>query len=279
MKVGYLGPMSSFSHKATCHFFKDAQLQSFSTIHSVLKAVEAEQVNYCVVPIENSVEGTVNPTLDFLYHQGSIPVQAELILPISQNLMVHPRWLDKMEQVKRVKSHPQALAQTEQFLHKHYAEVVQEISESTTQAAKWIHENEEYPVMAIGSKEAAKMYRLTIIHTDIQDMKNNQTRFWLVGKQRIEKPSLEIVTKRQTIGITMQENQAGNLHKILSAFSWRSIDLTKIESRPLKTQLGEYFFLIDVKVENEFLIKMALLEIEDLGGKIKNFGQYKVYQA
>lgn len=279
MRVGYLGPKSSFTYKATKSFFKEAELSPLPTIVSTLKAIEMNQFDYCVIPIENSVEGTVHPALDFLYHQGNVPVQAEVILPISQNLMIHPNWVGKINQLKIIKSHPQALAQTQQFLEENYSDLKQEITDSTTQAAKWLLDNKEEPAMAIASKEAAKEYQLEIIQSDIQDMKNNETRFWIIGRNEINWYQKKSTKLRQTIGVKMKQNQAGNLHRILSAFSWREIDLTKIESRPLKTQLGDYFFLIDIKVENQFLVEMALQEISGLGGEIKNFGTYHVYQS
>ncbi|MDT2847688.1 prephenate dehydratase [Vagococcus carniphilus] len=278
MRVGYLGPKSSFTYKATKNFFKEAELSPLPTIVSTLKAIEMNQFDYCVIPIENSVEGTVHPALDFLYHQGNVPVQAEVILPISQNLMIHPNWIGKINQLKIVKSHPQALAQTQQFLEENYSSLKQEITDSTTQAAKWISDNKDEPVMAIASKEAAKEYRLEIIQSDIQDMKTNQTRFWVIGRKKTDFYKEKSSIFRQTIGVKMEQNQAGNLHKILSAFSWRGIDLTKIESRPLKTRLGDYFFLIDIKVENLMLVEMALQEITELGGEIKDFGTYYAHQ-
>lgn len=278
MRVGYLGPKSSFTYKATRSFFKEAELYPLPTIVSTLKAIEMNQFDYCVIPIENSVEGTVHPALDFLYHQGNVPVQAEVILPISQNLMIHPNWIEKINQLKTVKSHPQALAQTQQFLEENYSSLKQEITDSTTQAAKWLSDNKDEAAMAIASKEAAKEYQLEIIQSDIQDMKTNQTRFWIIGRKKTDFYKEKSSIFRQTICVKMEQNQAGNLHKILSAFSWRGIDLTKIESRPLKTRLGDYFFLIDIKVENLMLVEMALQEITELGGEIKIFGTYFAHQ-
>lgn len=278
MRVGYLGPKSSFTYKSTRSFFKEAELYPLPTIVSTLKAIEMNQFDYCVIPIENSVEGTVHPALDFLYHQGNVPVQAEVILPISQNLMIHPNWIEKINQLKTVKSHPQALAQTQQFLEENYSSLKKEITDSTTQAAKWLSDNKDEAAMAIASKEAAKEYQLEIIQSDIQDMKTNQTRFWIIGRKKTDFYKEKSSIFRQTICVKMEQNQAGNLHKILSAFSWRGIDLTKIESRPLKTRLGDYFFLIDIKVENLMLVEMALQEITELGGEIKIFGTYFAHQ-
>ena len=277
MKVGYLGPIGSFTYSATISFFKAADLCPFPTIISALKAIEKGTLDYVVVPIENSIEGTVNQTLDFLYHHSSVPIQGEIILPITQNLMVHPNWKNRLAEIETVKSHPQALAQSQQFLADFFSSAKQQTTESTTEAAKWLHDYPEEKTAAVGSKEAAKMYGLEIVHEGIQDMLTNQTRFWIIGKDELAVTESVPKTMRRTIGVNFSENKPGNLHKILSVFSWREIDLTKIESRPLRTQLGDYFFLIDISNEKEALVDMALLEINSLGGLIKTLGTYSVF--
>lgn len=276
MKVGYLGPKGSFTYSATISFFKEAELTPLPTIISALKEIEKDELDYVVVPIENSIEGTVNQTLDFLYHHSTVPIQGEIILPITQNLMVHPNWYGKLADIKMIKSHPQALAQTQQFLAEHFNEAKQESTASTTEAARWSHEHPEKAVAVVGPKEAAEVYDLRIVSENIQDMANNQTRFWIIGKKPIVKTTVATTT-RKSIGVNFTENKPGNLHKILSVFSWREIDLTKIESRPLRTQLGDYFFLIDIQYENEALIEHALEEINQLGGVIKRLGVYDVF--
>lgn len=277
MKVGYLGPKGSFTHAATLSFFKKNNLIALPTIISALKKIETKSVDYVVVPIENSIEGTVNQTLDFVYHHSKAKVQGEIILPINQNLMIHPNSSAHLEKIKVIKSHPQALAQTQQFLDERFNLATQEVTASTTEAAKWLHDHPNELVAAVASLEAAKMYGLDIIYPNIQDVENNQTRFWIIGHENITKKETSIFNKRRSIGVSFTENKPGNLHKVLSVFSWREIDLTKIESRPLRTQLGEYFFLIDIQNESPSLVEMAILELEELGGVIKELGTYPVY--
>ena len=207
---------------------------------------------------------------------GSTPT-TEIILPINQNLMVHPNSSAHLEKIKAIKSHPQALAQTQQFLDERFNLATQEVTASTTEAAKWLHDHPNELVAAVASLEAAKMYGLDIIYPNIQDVENNQTRFWIIGHENITKKETSIFNKRRSIGVSFTENKPGNLHKVLSVFSWREIDLTKIESRPLRTQLGEYFFLIDIQNESPSLVEMAILELEELGGVIKELGTYPVY--
>ena len=277
MTIGYLGPADSFTYSATKFMFPSETLIPFQTIVTCLKGVELEQVDYVVVPIENSIEGTVNQTLDYLYHYATLPIQAEIILPINQNLMVHPNWEQSWKSVKKVKSHPQALAQTQQFISEYLSNTKQEITNSTTEAAEWLKNNPNECVGAIASKEAAERYGLSIVKSNIQDIPNNQTRFWVIGKNQLRHKKSNAQIQRKTIAVEMKKNKPGNLHKILSTLSWREIDLTKIESRPLKTKLGDYFFLLDIKCEDLLLINLALDEMTTLGAKIKDLGCYPVY--
>lgn len=277
MKVGYLGPKGSFTHSATLSFFESETLIPFPTIISALKEIETGKLSYVVVPIENSIEGTVNQTLDFVYHHSQSKVQGEIILPINQNFMVHPNSLNALDQIVSIKSHPQALAQTQQFLDDQFSLVPQEVTASTTEAAKWLHDNPNEKVGAIASTAAAKLYQLEIVFHSIQDVENNQTRFWVIGKDKLDNNGQLIHSKRRSIGVRFKENKPGNLHKVLSVFSWREIDLTKIESRPLRTQLGEYFFLIDIADNKTELVEMAIKELEKLGGDIKELGAYPVF--
>lgn len=279
MKVAYLGPKGSFTYIATSHFFEKETYISYPTIPSCLKAVEIGDVDYSVIPIENTIEGTVNPTLDYLYAKGTLPVQAEIILPISQQLMVHSQWTHCWQEIKTIASHPQALAQSQQFLSDYLPRATQKMMESTTEAAKWVAEHPSVSLATIGSKAAAKEYGLEIVKTDIQDIELNETRFWIVGKQPVGNISLVSKASRKSITVEMTHNKPGNLHKILSAFSWRDLDLTKIESRPLKTKLGDYFFLIDINRTNDALIDMTLNELKLLGGTVKQLGAYDVYDV
>lgn len=276
MKIAYLGPDSSFTSQVASQVFKKEKRVALSSIFSCLELVNSGHVDYAVVPIENTIEGTVNPTLDYLYHRGKAPVQQEVILPINQQLMVHPSWDGDLMQLKEVRSHPQALAQSQYFIHKYLPNVTQVSMDSTSQAAEWVKEQgEKSSVAAIGSQDTAKFYGLTMLKENIQDIAHNETRFWIIGQKELRLPSPSIQEKR-SIGIAIASNQPGNLHRLLAPFSWRHIDLTKIESRPLKTKLGEYFFLMDIDNQQPDLVDMALSEINLLGGEIKEFGCYGV---
>lgn len=277
MKIGYLGPSGSFTYTATKNAFPTGQLRPFKSIPACIKAVEAGEVDLCVVPVENAIEGSVNTTVDYLFHQAEIPVGAEISLPIAQQFMVHPDDVVDWQQVTRIMSHPQALAQCQEFLLHHFPDADLESTASTAFAANYVAEHPGEQLAAIAPKLSAETYHLEIVQENIQDLELNRTRFWVLGAEEIALP-LPVENRKLTITVTMPNNIPGALHKVLSVFSWRAIDLSKVESRPLKTKLGEYFFLIDINVEQPLeLIENALNEIRLMGGTVKVFGLYDTH--
>ncbi|MGY3751031.1 prephenate dehydratase [Vagococcus acidifermentans] len=280
MKIGYLGPSGSFTQMATQQLFPDDELLPHSTIPSCLKAVMNGEVDVSVVPIENTIEGTVNPTLDFMYHQFNGHIQGEAIMQISQQLMVHPDNAAGWRQVDRILSHPQALAQCQEFISDTFPDKLTEATFSTAYAAKYVKENRGQAIAAIAPKRAADEYGLTIVKENIQDISQNETRFWVASLAPFNAYTKNLTSqgKKVSIAVEMTRNVPGGLHKILSALSWRGLDLSKIESRPLKTRLGEYFFLIDIVNAQELaLVQLAIEEITLLGGKVKLLGEYDVF--
>lgn len=277
MKIGYLGPKSSFTYTAAAKAFPEEELMPFPTIPACIKAVEHEEVTLAVVPIENSIEGSVNTTLDYLFHQSDLAVGAEIVLPIQQYLMVRGEHKKDWHHLEKIISHPQALAQCQHFIEDHFEKAVIEAAPSTTYGASYVAQHPAEMAGAIAPREAAASYGLEIAAENIQDLEINQTRFWVLGAERAA-IDLPVTMEKMSLAITMPYNQPGSLHKALSAFGWREIDLSKIESRPLKTSLGEYFFLVDINIEKPIaLIENALEEIRLLGGEIKIFGRYQVH--
>ncbi|WP_086347526.1 prephenate dehydratase [Candidatus Enterococcus clewellii] len=278
MKVGYLGPESSFTHTATKTAFPNETLVPFHSIPACIKAVEFKDVDLGVVPIENTLEGSVNTTVDYLFHQSNIPVGAEIVLPIFQQLMVSKENQENWQETTRILSHPQALAQSQAFLSQHFPDAELEQTPSTAYAANFVSEHPHRKIAAIAPKLSAETYDLTIVKADIQDVAINRTRFWVIGSDTVALAHIPSKVRKMTLAITMPNNMPGALHKALSAFSWREIDLSKIESRPLKTALGEYFFLIDLIADKPIeLIDCALQEIKLMGGEVKVFGNYSVH--
>lgn len=277
MKVGFLGPEASFTHNATRTSFPEAELVSYHSIPACIKGVEFGEVDLGVVPIENTIEGSVNTTVDYLFHQTTIPVGAEIVLPIYQQFMVTKNNKAVWREITKILSHPQALAQSQEFIRAHFPMAELEATPSTAYAANYIASHPDEKMAAIAPKLSAEKYELEIVGKDIQDVAINQTRFWVLGAEKVELP-IKSTEKKLTIAVTMPDNMPGALHKALSVFSWRDIDLSKIESRPLKTTLGEYFFLIDINVQKpQQLLENALEEIRLMGGKVKIFGNYAIH--
>ena len=272
MLVGYLGPKGSFSHQVAQKAFPEEHLEPYPNITEVIKAYERGQVDLSIVPVENSIEGSVHETLDYLFHQSQIQAVAELIQPIKQQLLA----CQTDGPIETIFSHPQALAQSKIYILEHYPNAKLEITASTAAAARLVAEHPEDPYAAIAPETAAEEYGLQLVARDIQEMSENFTRFWVLGCKR-PAFALEKLAPKKTLGLTLPDNIPGALYKALSVFAWRGIDLTKIESRPLKTALGEYFFIIDVNGEQESLLQFALEELTAIGITYKILGQYSVH--
>lgn len=274
MYVAFLGPRGSFTHHVAQQSFPEAELLAFANITEVIKAYEYGEVSYSVIPVENSIEGSVHESLDYLFHQAEIHAVAEIIQPIAQQLMATSQ--DK--EIEVIYSHPQAIAQGKQYIREHYPHAQIEMTASTAYAARLVAEHPEEAYAAIAPHAAAEEYGLEIIAQDIQEIDENFTRFWLLGK---EAPSIQLPSQASKISLalTLPDNLPGALYKAMSVFAWRGIDLTKIESRPLKTALGEYFFIIDADYSKPDLVHYSLKELTSLGISYKILGNYLVYKT
>ena len=272
MKIAYLGPKGSFSHHVVQTAFPQEELQAFANITDVIKAYEQGLVDYSVVPVENSIEGSVHESLDYLFHQSDIQAVAEIVQPIHQQLMAVPG----QSKIEKIFSHPQALAQGKKFIEEHYPEAQLEATASTAYAARFIAEHPDQPFAAIAPRNSAAEYGLELIAEDIQEMEANFTRFWVLGSEVPTIP-LQSQAEKMSLALTLPDNLPGALYKALSTFAWRGIDLTKIESRPLKTALGEYFFIIDVDYSAKELVHFAKQELETIGIQYKILGTYPIF--
>ena len=274
MKIAYLGPIGSFCSVVAEAAFKKEELLPYETILDVIEAYDSGACDFALVPIENSTEGTVNMSIDKIFHDSKAEVMAEFVLPISQNLLA----VNKNQKIEHIYSHPQALAQTRAYLREFYPQAKVEITESTSAAAEFVKNHPNLPAAAVANSYAAKMYDLEILAKNIQDLAGNSTRFWLLGKKH-GSFDLRKTEEKVSLALTLPENMPGALHKAISVFAWRDIDMTKIESRPLKTRLGQYFFIIDL-VNNEvnnLKIPYALEELAGLGVTVRLLGNYSVY--
>ncbi|MDF2854923.1 MAG: prephenate dehydratase [Neobacillus sp.] len=276
MKVGFLGPKATFTELAVMKVFSGFETEPYRTIPECMDAVVDEKVELAVVPVENALEGSVNITLDYLTHVVQLPIVGEITIPIKQHLMVHPDNADNWQEISKVYSHSHAIAQCHKFLHTKFKDITSESVSSTAAAAKMVMDHPEYNVAAIANELAAKEYGLAIVQRNIHDFDYNHTRFVVLTKQNLDFQEISGSTHyKTTLMVTLPSDMAGALHQVLSAFAWRRLNLSKIESRPMKTGIGNYFFIIDLEMKlDEVLIPGAMQELEALGCSVKMLGSY-----
>ncbi|WP_449387804.1 prephenate dehydratase [Chryseobacterium lineare] len=278
MKIAFLGPQASFTQLATIQLFPDEELIPQPNILDCFIAVEKGDVDKAVVPLENSIEGTVSMTLDYLYKTQGIKIQAEAVMPIAHHLMIHPD--SDPQNIDKIYSHPQALAQSFHYLDEHFKEIPKQDFSSTAAAARHVSENHDRNLAAVANQFAANLYGLKIIHRNIHDFEQNHTRFIVISKEpyRYENENLKVLGEKSGLLITLPEDHAGGLHQVLSVFAWRKMNLSKIESRTLKTGLGNYFFFINVVGKWESaLYRNALEELKALDAEAYFLGSYQEF--
>lgn len=281
-QVAFLGPEASFTHLASKVLFQDDQLIPIRTIPECIEAVASGKVDIAVVPIENTLEGTVSLTIDYLFHEVDVHVIASILVPIEQHLMVHPANAEKWEKIRTIYSHPHALAQCHKYLYYRFGKVPLEQSTSTASAAKYVSENEQACIAAIGNTSAAVEYGLKIVEHNIHDFHFNHTRFLVLSKKNnIIGQAGHTSQVKTTIMLTLpKDDRSGALHQVLSVFAWRKLNLSKIESRPLKTGLGQYFFIIDILEDDRVpMMQGAMEELAALGCEVKSLGSYYTYET
>lgn len=278
-KVGYLGPKGTFTKLAVDTAFNGVDTKAFKTIPECIDAVEQDEIDIGVVPLENAIEGTVQLTIDYLVHQVRLPIFGELVVPIQQHLLARPDFSGDLSEIEEVHSHSHAIAQCHQYLHQNIPNADLRFRSSTGRAAEIVSASEE-PIVAIGNKLAAEEYGLKIVKENIHDYTNNHTRFVVLAKDKeLIKIKQPVSEERTSLLITMPSDRAGGLHQVLSAFAWRKMNLSKIESRPMKTGLGNYFFIIDVDQPfDDVLFPGVKGELEALGCKVTLLGSYPVYK-
>lgn len=234
--VAYLGPEATFSHLAGMQYFGHAaKYLPLETIEDIFDEVERDRTQYGIVPVENSIEGAVTSTLDS-FIKYKVKICGELNLGIIHNLVNKS---GNIEDIKLVVSHPQPIAQCRQWLKKHLPKIQVQDVFSTSVAAKMAAEDPA--IAAIASSLAITTYQLQAVVKGIEDYRGNTTRFLLIGK---ESPSRS--GKDKTSLLVSLIDRPGALNDALSILAQRSINLTRIESRPVKDEPGRYLFFIDL---------------------------------
>lgn len=267
IKIAYLGPEATFTHSAAREKFgSSSTFVPLPSIADVFQEVSQGRADYGVVPIENSTEGVVTHTLDMLV-ESDVKICAEIFLEIHLYLLSRS---GRFDDVRRIVSHPQALAQCRRWLASHCARVQVETAASTAQAAQMALQDNS--VAAIASGMAKDTYGLEVVAANMEDHANNTTRFLVIGDHE-PKPSGD----DKTSIVFSVKDEVGILHRMLEPFAKNRINLTKIESRPLKHKAWEYLFFLDFEGHRkEPRIQRAIKKLEKNCIFIKVLGSYPV---
>ncbi len=267
-KILYLGPNGSYTQLAAEKSAENQELTATNSIKKIIDAIDQNENLFGVIPIENSIEGIVRESIDNLIRtkDGKIQIVKEIILPISHCLITKAA---KIEDIKKIYSHPQALAQCNNFITKNLpnAEII--ATSSTAEAAKQISQQNE-TFAAIANEKAAQIYQMPIFMKEINDEKDNKTRFILIGRNQLAKTG-----KDRTSFAFSTANKAGALVDVMSVFKKHNINLSYIDSRPSKKEFGTYTFFIECEayITDENL-KTALKQIEPLTTFVRFIGSY-----
>ncbi len=238
-RLAYLGPSGTFTEEAALRYQASAELVPFASEAAVASAVEAGMADEGVLAIENSLEGSVTRTLDVLIHESHLSIRHELILPIEHCLIVRPGMTAR--DVQLIYAHPQALNQCRRFIERCFPKARQEAALSNAAAVEEMLAMEAGA--AIGPARAAELHNAQILARAIQDNQQNKTRFAVLATADSEPTGRD----KTSIAFTAAHDQPGTLVGVLHEFADRSINLTKIESRPSREELGVYIFLLDLE--------------------------------
>ena len=269
--IGYLGPQGTFSHLAALEFFgENTDLKPYASIYSLIMATERGEVEKAIVPIENSIEGSVNMTLDTLvFDNVNLYITGEYILKVCENLMAKKG--TKIEEISKIMSHSQPIAQCAHMIEERFSNIPIEYTESTSAAGAKVSGSTE-PFAVIGPKTLAAIYDLEILIPDCADDRNNSTRFVIIEKT----PSQTVTdSDKSSVAFTL-DNRPGSLWVALEMFADQKINMIKIESRPVKKELGKYIFFIDIDGNiDDATIYFALDKIRSHTDFYKFLGSYK----
>ena len=265
-RIAVLGPQGTYSEKAALLWCKErraSNLVYFPDFESVLDSVRQERVEAGIVPVENSLEGAVTAVMDLLLRLDVVIV-GEVNLPIRHCLVGRGGG-----EIRVILSHPQALAQCRKYLHEHYPEAEIRTTGSTSHAARLA---QEFPEMAaIAGQDAADRYGLAILAREIQDAGDNTTRFIVVAREGVGPSGRD----KTSLVIYLDRDRPGALYSILEEFARRNINLTRIESRPSRKGLGDYYFYIDLEGHmQDQEVGEAVAAARDKAAMVKVLGSY-----
>ena len=271
MRIAFQGEPGAYSEAAAIRFSDHADLLPCESFDDVFTAVATGKATHGILPVENSIGGSIHRNYDLLL-EHDLPIVGEVVLDITHNLLVLPG--TRLENIKRIYSHPQALAQCERFLRS-LPGVAVEATYDTAGSAKLVKEKGLKDAAAIASERAAQVFGLEILKPEIQDFSDNITRFLLVSRNA----DSDVQADKTTVVFSLP-NEPGSLFKALSVFALREIDLTKIESRPIRGRPWEYLFYVDLPVgRHDLRCARALVHLAEFARSMRTLGSYPSWKG
>ena len=273
MATAFLGPRGTFSEEAAIlyaqRFDRGDDLTAFASIPALTAAVETGLATEAVLPIENSIEGSVSATLDLLIHETTLKIRAEVVVPVRHFLVTAPG--AGLADVAVVSSHPQALGQCRRFLERCLPKPEQVAALSTAGAVEEVAKSGDPRRAAIGTARAAALYGGAILAHDIQDVRSNVTRFIALGREDAPRTGDD----KTSFAFMLKANVPGALHAVLTELAAENLQMAKIESRPSKAWLGDYVFLIDLEGHREDpAVARAIERVQERCAAFLVFGSY-----
>ncbi len=271
--IAHLGPIGTYAEAAALAYADSIEtetiLLSCNTIAQAIESVDQGRASLAVVPVENSIEGSVTMTLDTLWRVGQLQIQQALELSIEHTLITTAT---DLQEIHTVYSHPQALSQCQGWLGKFLPSAQQVAANSTTAV---LHELSTQPqAAAISSQRAADLYQLPTLIQGIGDYPDNRTRFWVLGHQPARTGS------HTSLAFSLSANVPGALLGVLEKLASQNINLSRIESRPTKKSLGDYLFFVDIEADgSEPLVANVLKDLTNYVENIQSFGSYQIVEV
>jgi prephenate dehydratase len=267
VRIAYQGEPGAFSEAASRQIAADGQMVPCKSFEDVFAVVNTNGADFGVLPIENSIGGSIHRNFDLLL-EHDLPIVGELEVPVVHHLLALPG--RTLEQVRRIYSHPQALAQCDRFLRT-LTGVEITATYDTAGSAKMIATERLEDSAAIASARAGEVFGLVPLKSSIQDYQNNTTRFLVIGRH----PLSNAAPDKTTIVFTLT-NEPGALFKAISVFALRGIDLTKLESRPIPDRKWEYLFYVDVAAASaDLACARALAHLAEFAPMLRVLGSYR----
>jgi prephenate dehydratase len=272
LKIAHLGPTGTYTEAAALAYAEtelpstDFCLQPYANIARTLQAVASGEAILGIVPVENSIEGSVTMTADTIWQlEAPLQIQQAIVLSIDHALI---SIATNLNQIETVYSHPQALSQCQEWLQQHLPQA-ERISANSTTAALITLATLPFAA-AISSVRAAKLYDLPVLVQPINDYPDNQTKFWVLSLQPAASGNCT------SVAFSLRSNSPGGLMTALGFFANRGLNLSRIESRPSKRSLGDYLFFIDIEtdIDNCRELTSALTDLDAYAETVKNFGSY-----